>query len=341
MNPAWLKDFASSPSGRLLGFGLVVGGALALYGHFRGRVELPTLVPSTSRTNEKPQLVETVTHPMDLFRPPAPRPDSVKPGVTQPPPGPVPVIVTNPAPSVTPAALAELPLSLVPDATAGKAPAKVHSDVYAPYGRLIPAETVITVDSSSIQTPIIGLITEDIFHAGRLVIPAGTELHGTAQVDHSRERIASGTAWTLVWQSGEELHLKGIALDREFASTSNHVGWGITDGSAGLRGRLLKTDDLAEVKMFAATFLAGAAKALTEKQPTLLGSVDAPSLNNAPLKGAEDVLGTYAERIRESIQRDGFYIRVPSGKQFYLYVLQAIDRADARLPGDIESENTP
>src|SRR5204862_1713296 len=192
-------------------------------------------------------------------------------------------------------------------------------------------ETVITVDSASIQTPIVGLITENIYHAGKLVIPAGTEVHGTAQTDRHRERIASGGSWTLIWQGGEELRLKAVALDREFSG--DQEGWGITDGSAGLRGRLIKSDDLAEIKLFAATFLSGAASALTEKEQTLFGSVDSRSLNNAPFKGAEKVLSVYAQRIYEAIQKDGFYVRVPSGKQFYLYVLQTIDRSDAAIGG--------
>ncbi|MEI6196490.1 MAG: hypothetical protein WCS42_19390, partial [Verrucomicrobiota bacterium] len=105
------------------------------------------------------------------------------------------------------------------------------------------------------------------------------------------------------------------------------------DGSAGLRGELIKSDNLAEIKMFAATFLSGAAGALTEKKETIFGPVNSPSLNNAPLAGAQDVLKIYAQQISDSIQKDGFYIRVPSGKQFYLYVLQTLDRADASLGG--------
>jgi len=100
-----------------------------------------------------------------------------------------------------------------------------------------------------------------------------------------------------------------------------------------LRGELLKSDNLAEIKLFAATFLAGAAGALTEKQETLFGPINSPSLNNAPLAGAQDVLKAYAQQIADSIQRDGFYVRVPSGKQFYLYVLQTVDRTDASLGG--------
>src|SRR5207244_6164771 len=88
-----------------------------------------------------------------------------------------------------------------------------------------------------------------------------------------------------------------------------------------------------EIKLFAATFLSGAAEALTEKQQTVFGPVSSPTLNNAPFEGAQKVLSVYAQRILEAIQRDGFYVRVPSGKQFYLYVLQTVDRADARVGG--------
>src|SRR6185503_12975720 len=133
------------------------------------------------------------------------------------------------------------------------------------------------------------------------------------------------------WQTGEELRLKAIALDREFAS--DQEGWGITDGSAGLRGRLIKSDNLEEIKLFAATFLSGAAAALTEKETTMFGAIDRRSLNNAPLKGAQQILEIYARRVYDAIQRDGFYVRIPSGKQFYLYVQQTIDRADAIMGG--------
>jgi hypothetical protein len=202
---------------------------------------------------------------------------------------------------------------------------------YAPYGRLIPCELIVTVDSSRIQTPIIGLITEDIYHNGRLIIPAGTQVHGKAQADRSRERIASGNNWTLVWQDGRELNLSGIALDRE--ADPDGDGWAITDGSAGLRGRVIKSDSMAEIKLFAATFLSGAAGAFTQTQPTVYGNEITPTLQNAPLTGAQSVLQAYSQQIYDSIQRDGYYVRVPAGKQFYLYITQTIDESDATIGG--------
>jgi hypothetical protein len=332
MTPRAFLDFFKTKSGKLVLFGIVLSGILMLFSALRDKVPSDSLSGKTTKspvTNkiDKPQVVQTVERPMELYRPPAPKsePPTPPPKSNEPPK----VVPESRRPEPPPAPL--VPISLFADSTVGVAEPKTPGSVYAPFGRLIPCETIITVDSSSILTPIIGLITEDIYHAGRLVIPAGTEAHGTAQTDRKRERIASGTAWTLVWQTGEEMRLRAIALDREFAG--GQEGWGITDGSAGLRGRLLKTDDLAEVKLFAATLLGGMADALTEKETTLFGSIDRRSINNAPLKGAQEVINVYAQRILDAIQRDGFYVRVPSGKQFYLYSLETIDRSSATIGG--------
>jgi len=217
--------------------------------------------------------------------------------------------------------------------------AKKFSEDFAPYGRLVPCELIITVDSSSIHTPIVGLVTEDVFHHGRLVIPAGTEVHGAAQVDRARERIASNGRWTLVWQDGQELNVSGLALDRE--QDADTGTWGITDGSAGLRGKLLKTDNLAEVKLFVASLLSGAASAFTETRTSAFGTFAVPSLQNAPLMGAQSVLDRYAQQILQTIERDGFYVRVPAGKQFYLYITQTVDEKDAKIGGTLTASLQP
>lgn len=331
MKPRDFLNFFKARSGKLVLFVAVFALGLLVFSALRKRsgtddVDM-RLTRSQTNMTDKPQVVQTVERSMQPFHPPAPKPEAQPfPGKTNEPPK---VVAEKPKPEPPTPQLA--PISLFADATAGVAEPKSVSSTYAPFGRLIPCETVITVDSASIQTPIIGMVTENIYHAGKLVIPAGTEVHGTAQTDRHRERIASGSSWTLIWQSGEELHLKAIVLDREFSG--DQEGWGITDGSAGLRGRVIKSDDMADIKLFAATFLSGAAGALTEKQPTLFGPINSPSLNNAPLEGAQKVLSVYAQRIYEAIQKDGFYVRVPTGKQFYLYIQQTVDRADAAIGG--------
>lgn len=238
-----------------------------------------------------------------------------------------------PAP-VAPPAPKELPLSLYSAESTGE---KEVSESYAPYGRLIPCETVVTIDSARIDTPIIGLVTDDVYHEGRLIIPAGAEVHGKAQTDRSRERIASDGQWMIVWRTtdrlnGAELPLKGIALDRERDAS----GWAITDGSAGLRGAIIKTDNMAEIKLFAATFLAAAASGLQDTSSYTnpytggTGTTVLDSPKNAALQATSSVITEYARQIQDSIKKDGFYVRVAAGKQFYLYVTQTIDQDEAR-----------
>jgi len=226
-----------------------------------------------------------------------------------------------------------LPISLF--GATEKTEATALSKTYAPFGRLIPCETVITIESSKLDTPVIGLVTEDVWHNGALIIPAGTEVHGRASLDRARERIAVSGKWVAVWRDGSplngtELVLNGIALDRAKDDATGEFG--LRDGSAGLLGTLVKTDDWQEIKLFASTFLAGFAGGLQElqNQGTAFGGVaqvPVASTRTAALKGSADVLNAYARQIQEAISRDGFFVRVPAGKQFYLYVTETIDQA--------------
>ena len=344
MKPRDFLNFFKTRTGQIVAFGALFAAAMVVLSvlrkqHVLADDDVSAVLPGTNSV-AKPQVVQSVTRPMQAFHPPATVSPTHAPEVpsngTMP--QPLPMVPANQSPTLT-------PISLFTDSTADGPATKKLSAVFAPFGRLIPCETIVTVDSAAIQTPIIGLVTANVYFGGKLVIPAGTEIHGTAQTDHQRERIASGNHWTFIWQNGLEMPIKAIALDREFDNNTNQSGWAITDGSAGLRGEIIKSDNLADIKLFAATFLSGAASALTEKQQTVFGPVNSPTLNNAPFAGAQAVLQTYAQQILDSIQKDGFYVRVPSGKQFYLYVLQTIDAADASLGGttipDVPETDTP
>ncbi len=320
--------FLRSPKGNILLFGLFIllGGFMVFRSNARERAGGAHLAPVPDAA-PAPATKETITRNSIPFRPTA----AVKQTAT-----PAPEIV-EPAPTrgarrSEPAKPRVLPISLF--TVAADAPAQL-SKTYAPYGRLIPCETVVTIESSKLDTPVIGLVTEDVWHNGELIIPAGTEVHGRASLDRARERIAASGKWVIVWRDGSplngtELVLNGIALDRQKDDTTGE--YGLRDGSAGLLGDLLKTDDLQEVKMFASTFLAGVAGGLQQlrNQGTAFGDVvQVPSVSgrNAALQGTSDVLNAYARQIQEAIARDGFFVRVPAGKQFYLYVTETIDQA--------------
>lgn len=209
----------------------------------------------------------------------------------------------------------------------------------APFGRMIPCETVVALESNRLETPVVGIVTENVWHDGRLVIPAGAEVHARAALDRTRERLAVPGPWKIVWRTpdadnGTELSVDGLALDREYSAATGE--WGPNDGSAGLRGQVVKTADDRELKLFAATFLGAATAALQDTRLTtgLLGEASLPTstARNAALSGTSAVLREFAQSMRESISRDGLYLRVPAGKPFYLYVTETIDLGQAQRP---------
>jgi hypothetical protein len=255
------------------------------------------------------------------------------------------------------------PMRIYTAANAAPEPQEEDLGDYAPAYRMVRCKLVNTIDSSNISTPILGIVTDDLVWGGKIIISKCSEIHGLAQVDKSRERIAAEGAWTFTLFEPElgrlgdrELVVKGYALDREddpeFKALM--VGsvvvdpkvktWGITDGSAGLRGVVLRSNNAAELNLFVATFIAGIAQSVqgtvtnvfgqTVPSPNVSGAGNVPGyLINPPAEGTEAVLDRYAQMVMDSIERDGFFIRVPAGKLFYVYVTEDILTGKATVGG--------
>lgn len=201
---------------------------------------------------------------------------------------------------------------------------------YAPFGRMIRCQLVNTVDSTDGGAPIIGLVTEPVYWNGKLIVPANSEVHGKALVDRERERILSERDWVIVMhaeegmQPGRELRVRGTVLDGDDRSIQHggRATWGITDGSLGIKGMTISDTGDEEIKLFASAFMQGLADGLIERAQMGDGGavVGIPTVRNAALGGTSSVLAEYAGMIRSEIERNGFYTRVPGGKQFILYV---------------------
>lgn len=220
-------------------------------------------------------------------------------------------------------------------------------DSFAPYGRMIRAKLVTTVDSSTLQSPVIGLVTHDLFWNQKLLIPANSELHAIARPDRTRNRIDVDGDWVIILADGgaypksSEIVVKGMALDMEVSAEKDQFA--LTDGSAGLRGKILTNEDtLNSVKLFSAAFLSGVAEGFTERQDNAFGqSQIVPGVQSAAAQGARAVTDRYAERILHLIERDGAYVRVPAGKQFYLYLREPLLMGKAKLGASLSHEIPP
>jgi hypothetical protein len=211
---------------------------------------------------------------------------------------------------------------------------------FVPFGTLLKCKLVNTVDSANLETPVIAILLEDVWQNGERVIPANTLVHGTARAGRLRDRITATGTWRLVWQDGRELAFPGIALDREY--DQNIDGYGITDGSAGLKGSLMASDDAQELKMMASAALSGFARGTQDRTQTVLGTSVVGSLSNGAREGAANVFDLYAQRTLRDIEQNGYFVRVAAGKEFYVYVGEAIDPAKAKIAGTkVEPPQTP
>ncbi|AHF94619.1 hypothetical protein OPIT5_22120 [Opitutaceae bacterium TAV5] len=324
--------FLSSPAGHLVLICVVLVIGVLVVRWQRQKSQTPPLPESSPVTMPAVPLPKTLTREGVRVKAPASPPSAPK-AAPESTPDRDGLPETSAAPPATPAVLPLTLFAAKPQPAASSAP-------FAPYGRMIPCQTVVTLESNRLETPVIGLVTEDVWHDGKRIIPAGAEVHGRASLDRARERLAAEGAWHIVWrtpdaENGNELAVQGLALDRDHNPVAGQ--WGAPDGSAGLRGQVLRSDNFREIKFFAASFLSAATTALqdTRSSTGALGEtiVPAATARNATLAGTAEVLREYARLIRESIERDGFYLRVPSGKPFYLYVTQSLDRsADHKNP---------
>jgi hypothetical protein len=209
------------------------------------------------------------------------------------------------------------------------------SEWFLPYGRLLRCELVNTVDSTNIDTRIIGLVIEDAWNDGRVIIPAGTEVHGVAHKSPVRERIGSDRQWFLVFQDGRELPISGTVLDYAL-DPKKPDSWAESDGSAGLRGFVVKSDKYAEAKAILASMISAGAGAFSETTTLMSPLGGATQFNNGGIDsafsaGLQAGGQLYSKRLLEQLDKDPFYVRVPGGTTFYLYVTQTVDLGKATV----------
>lgn len=219
------------------------------------------------------------------------------------------------------------------------------SERFAPYGRMISCKMINTVESGNTQTPLIAVVTGDLWWTNtsgekKLIIPAGTEVHGS--IDGSkpvRNRLVTGNNFVLVWQAssnmvGFELQLKGIALEKS-TYPDNPVLATISDMSAGIPGQVVSNENLSKFMMYTLAFAQGVAQGYqttevyTDSGVTI--STQDGTTKSAIARGTETLAQVMLQDVSQMIAKESYYIRVAAGTEFYLFVQQVINLDDAKV----------
>lgn len=219
------------------------------------------------------------------------------------------------------------------------------SERFAPYGRMISCKMINTVESGNTQTPLIAVVTEDLWWINtsgekKLIIPAGTEVHGT--IDGSkpvRNRLVTGNNFVLVWQAssnmvGFELQLKGIALEKS-TYPDNPVLATISDMSAGIPGQVVSNENLSKFMMYTLAFAQGVAQGYQTTEvysdSGVTVSTQDGTTKSAIARGTETLAQVMLQDVSQMIAKESYYIRVAAGTEFYLFVQQVINLDDAKV----------
>jgi hypothetical protein len=233
--------------------------------------------------------------------------------------------IPPPAPQQQPSVLHPLVsfYAQVPAATPSPSPVPEgppRSQAWLPPGTFIPCALVNTVESSHINTPVVGEVLCDMYQNGRLNVPAGTIVSSFAESGAVRDRIEVAGQWLIVYLDGRHLKVRGIACDRE-ADPANQQ-FGIEDGSAGLQGELVESDHWANAKAFIALLMTAAMQTGTAVATSTLQAAHTTGVTALP--DTTPILAKYLDQLLNGETGDGRFVRVRSSKEFYLYVMDTV-----------------
>ena len=222
------------------------------------------------------------------------------------------------------------------------APQPKDVTAWLPPGIFIPCALVNTVESSHINTPVVGEVIRDVIQKNNgvphVIVPAGTLVNSFAQSGAVRDRIEVAGSWVFVFPDGRQLKVRGIACDRE-ADPANQQ-FGIEDGSAGLQGELIESDHWTNAKAFIALLMTASMQTGTAVATSALQAAHTTGVTALP--DTTPILAKYLDQLLNGETGDGRFVRVRAGKEFYVYPTETIEPqhravSDNRPTGNLSS----
>lgn len=187
-----------------------------------------------------------------------------------------------------------------------------QSDQVAPLGSMIKCLLIHNIVTNNFSAPVIAQVWKDFYFNGKLLIPFGTRIYGTARSGKERDRVLV-SFHTIVFQDGKEISIKAVGLSE--------------DGSAGLTGMIVKKQNKKRILVMAMNFLSGIALGLQETATNTVTGLNQVNTNsrNAVLEGVSNTFETEAGRLEREINEAEGYAIVLAGNQLIVYFEKSTD----------------
>ena len=203
----------------------------------------------------------------------------------------------------------------------GKADAKIivfdatnnyQSDQITPLGSMIQCLLIHNIVTNNFSAPVIAQVWEDFYFDGKLLLPFGTRIYGTARAGKERDRVLVAFH-TIVFQDGKEIPIKALGLS--------------ADGSAGLTGTLVSKQNKKRILMMAMNFISGIALGLQEKATNAVTGLTEITTNsrNAVLEGVANTFEKEARMLEKEINAAEGYAIILAGNKLIVYFEKSTD----------------
>ena len=187
-----------------------------------------------------------------------------------------------------------------------------QSDHIVPLGSMINCVLIHNIVTNNFSSPVIVQVWKDFYFDGKLLLPFGTRIYGTARAGKERDRVLVAFQ-NVVFQDGREIKISAIGLSQ--------------DGSGGLTGEIVNKSTKKKILAMALNFLSGMALGLQEKATNAITGLAefTNSSRNAVLQGVANTFENESRTIQKDIDSADGYAIVLAGNPLIVYIEKSTD----------------
>ncbi len=187
-----------------------------------------------------------------------------------------------------------------------------QSENIVPLGSMIKCLLIHNIVTNNFKSPVVVQVWENFNFGGKLLLPFGTRIYGTARAGRERDRILV-TFHTIMFQDGKEVKIKALGLSE--------------DGSAGLTGWIVNKHNKKLIIEMVLNFFSGLALGLQETATNAVTSLPQVTVSsrNAVLEGVGNTFNKEAKRIQKDLDKADGYAIVTAGTELVVYFEKSTD----------------
>jgi hypothetical protein len=134
-----------------------------------------------------------------------------------------------------------------------------QSNWVVPLGSMVKCLLIHNIVTNNFEAPVIVQVWEDFYFDGKLLLPFGTRIYGTASAGKQRDRVTV-SFHDIVFQDGKDIKINALGLSQ--------------DGSGGLTGTVIDDGTKKTILAMAMNLLSGIALGFQQTQTNLVTGID-------------------------------------------------------------------